>query len=310
MRNKAIEYPHPVLNPYSKDFIDSQFAINLVSHNDDGTDISLEIETVLNCPGIALLLESGKAKIILRLTCFRTSFRKTVDLKRHENTLIKISKQDVTDALDIQAMIVTTAACGDYKLREFNFDYFGNAAFSLRKGDILATEPGIKIKLSSVLEKNVAGIVLVETGNIKKMKIHYATLEETNPALSNYIVITLPDAEYRNYARLRTKKYFKHGIERFLQSSLILPAITEAVSKLRYEESLDPEDVTEQYKGTIWADSILETLKSEGIEDLSACPQSDFEIANNLLGNVVEGALGNLMTKMAEWSTIRQEGEI
>lgn len=311
MRNKAIEYPHPVLSEYAKDFTDSNFSINIVSHGDDGTNISLEIEHTLNCKGIFQLLEAGKAKIILRATCFRTSFRQTFDMNVDKNTLISIPKRNVTDTLDIQAMIVATSACNDYKLSEFNTNYFGNEAFSLRKGDVIATEPGIKIKLSSILEKNVAGIVLVETNpTISKMRVNYASMEETDPALSDYIVISLPDDEYKTWAKLRTKKYLRKGTDRFLQSSLILPVITEAISKLRNEEELVEEDKTEHYKGTIWANSILEALKKIGIDDLTNCLQSDVELANELLGNVVEDSFSNLMSKMTEWSTIRQEDEI
>lgn len=311
MRNKAIEYPHPVLSEYAKDFTDSNFSINIVSHGDDGTNISLEIEHALNCKGISQLLDSGKAKIILRVTCFRTSFRQTFDMNVDKNTLISIPKRNVTDTLDIQAMIVATSACKDYKLSEFNTNYFGNETFSLRKGDVIATEPGIKIKLSSILEKNVAGIVLVETNpTISKMRVNYASMEETDPALSDYIVISLPDDEYKTWAKLRTKKYLRKGTDRFLQSSLILPVITEAISKLRNEEELVEEDKTEHYKGTIWANSILEALKKIGIDDLTNCLQSDVELANELLGNVVEDSFSNLMSKMTEWSTIRQEDEI
>lgn len=311
MRNKAIEYPHPVLNEYAKDFTDSNFSINIVSHGDDGTNISLDIEYTLNCKGISQLLDSGKAKIILRVTCFRTSFRQTFDMNIDKNTLISIPKRNVTDALDIQAMIVATSACNDYRLSEFNANYFGSETFSLRKGDVIANEPGMKIKLSSILEKNVAGIVLVETSpTINKIKVNYASLEETDPARSNYIVITLPDHEYKTYAKLRTKKYLRKGIDRFLQSSLILPVITEAISKLRKEEELAEEDKTEHFKGTIWADSILEALKKIGIENLEDCLQSDVELANELLGNVIEDSFSNLMSKMTEWSTVRQEDEI
>lgn len=307
MRNKAIEYPHPVLNEYAKDFIDSNFSINISSHGDDGINISLEIEYTLNCKGIVQLLGSGKAKIICRVTCFRTSFRRVFDMNIEGKTWLSIPKRDVTDTLDIKAMIVATAAYNDYKLSEFNSDYFGNETFSLRKGDIIANEPGIKIKLSSVFEKNVAGIVLVETNpKIDKIKINYASAEETDPSLINYIVITLPDNEYRKYAELRTKKYFKNGIDRFLQSSLILPAITEAIAKLREEELYDND---EHYKGTIWADSIFEALRKNGIDDLSECSESNFELANKLLGNVVGDSFINLMTKMKEWLTVRQDQE-
>lgn len=314
MRNKAIEYPHPVLNEYAKDFTNSNFSIDIISHGDDGSNISLKIKHALNCEGISHLLESGKAKIILRVTCYRSSFRQTFDMNINKNTLISIPKRNITDTLDIQAMIIATSACNDYKLSEFNSNYFGNETFSLRKGDVIANEPGMKIKLSSILEKNIAGIVIVTTSpTISKIKVNYASLEETDPALSNYIVIILPDNEYKTYAKLRTKKYLRKGVDRFLQGLLILPVITEAIAKLRKEAKAaeyEEEEDTEHYKGTIWADSILEALKKIGIDDLTNCLQSDVELANELLGNVVEDSFSNLISKMTEWSTIRQEDEI
>lgn len=52
MRSKAIEYPHPVLNEYSSDYIDSTFSVNVFSNNDEDADIVLSIECKLNCSGL------------------------------------------------------------------------------------------------------------------------------------------------------------------------------------------------------------------------------------------------------------------
>ena len=139
--------------------------------------------------------------------------------------------------------------------------------------------------------------------------MNYATVEETDPALTNYIVITLPDAEYKNYAKLRTKKHLKNGVERFLQASIILPAVTEAISILRREEMIEADEDEPQYRGTVWADSILHALRGLGIEELASCNRSDYELANLILGNVVGDAVSNLMQKLTDWSTIRQEDE-
>jgi hypothetical protein len=216
----------------------------------------------------------------------------------------------VSDSIDFQGVIVATQNYDSYKLAEFNQDYFDGAIFKIRKGAVLANEPGLKIKLNSVLEKNASGIVQV-TGSpsITEMKVNYATVEETDPALTNYIVITLPDAEYKNYAKLRTKKHLKNGVERFLQASIILPAVTEAISILRREEMVEAEEDEPQYRGTVWADSILHALRGLGIEELASCNRSDYELANLILGNVVGDAVSNLMQKLTDWSTIRQEDE-
>lgn len=310
MRNKAIEYPHPVLNEYTNDFGECDFSIAIVSHGDNGKDLEFEVQYTLNCPGMLSLVENGIAKIMLRLVCYRTSLRIMKELEIGKNTVITIPKNMVSDSIDFQGVIVATQNYDSYKLAEFNQDYFDGAIFKIRKGAVLANEPGLKIKLNSVLEKNASGIVQV-TGSpsITEMKVNYATVEETDPALTNYIVITLPDAEYKNYAKLRTKKHLKNGVERFLQASIILPAVTEAISILRREEMIEAEEDEPHYRGTVWADSILHALHGLGIEELASCNRSDYELANLILGNVVGDAVSNLMQKLTDWSTIRQEDE-
>lgn len=314
MRNKAIEYPHPVLNEYTNDFQDSEFSIEVVNHNDNGNSLTIEIGCSLKCEGIKKMITAGIAKIVLRLTCFRTSYRVTYDLNLDSTSIIDISKKLVSDVIDLQAMIVVNHNYDTYELFEFNKNYFGTQQFHLRKGDVIANEPGIKIKLDTVLEKNMAGVVLIAVDpDISEMKVNYATIKEDNPKLTDYIIITLPDTEYTSYAKLRTKKHLKNGIERFLQSSLILPAITEAIAKLRHEdyiiENYDDDEYEILYKGTIWADSILRALSNLGIDDLANCRDSDFELANKILGNVVGDSINNLMQKMTDWSTIRQEDD-
>ena len=48
MRNKAIEYPHPVLNEYTNDFGECSFAVEIKSHGDNGKVLELELEHSLN----------------------------------------------------------------------------------------------------------------------------------------------------------------------------------------------------------------------------------------------------------------------
>jgi hypothetical protein len=310
MRNKAIEYPHPVLNEYTRDYLNSRFAIDVLSHTDNGSEIVIELECQIDCDGLVQTIASGDAKAVLRLTCYRTSLREMYDLNPTGSTVIHIAKKNVTDSVDLQAMIVATRELNKFRLPEFNSDYFGSIEFKIRKGDVLANEPGIKIKLNTMLEKNMAGIVQVRGDlNATNMNVHFAEITEERPDLTDYIVITLPDMDYKNYARMMTKKHLKNGVERFVQASVILPAITEAVGKLRTEETTDGDDgdTVTHYKGTVWADSIYAALIRYGITDLSENQMSDYEIANILLGNVTSDSISNLMQKLTEWSTIREE---
>ena len=310
MRNKAIEYPHPVLNEYTRDYLNSRFAIDVLSHTDNGSEMIIELECQIDCDGLIQTIAARDAKAIIRLTCYRTSLREMYDLNPSGSTVIRIAKKNVTDSIDLQAMVVATRELNKFRLPEFNSDYFGSFEFKIRKGDVLANEPGIKIKLNTMLEKNMAGIVQVRGDlNSTDMSVHFAEITEERPDLTDYIVITLPDMDYKNYARMMTKKHLKNGVERFVQASVILPAITEAVGKLRTEETTvgDDGDTVTHYKGTVWADSIYAALVRYGISDLSQNQMSDYEIANILLGNVASDSISNLMQKLTEWSTLREE---
>ena len=56
MRNKAIEYPHPVLNEYTNDFGECSFAVEIKSHGDNGKVLELELEHSLNCDGMLQMI--------------------------------------------------------------------------------------------------------------------------------------------------------------------------------------------------------------------------------------------------------------
>lgn len=312
MRHNKSDFPRPVLSDFSKDFVDCSFSLKLNDHNDNGDTIQLFLECDLKSEGLKSLIDSGNANAIVRVTCFRTSFRSVYKLEPDYTLTIQLKKRDVVDLIDVQGLIVANKEIPSYALKEFNREYFGETVFSLRKGDILATEPGFKIQLNSVLEKDAAGIVQIRVANnINTMRAHYASLEEDDPSLTNYIYIDLPDKEYVAYAKLRTKKHMKNGIERFLQASIVLPAITEGISKIRLEEMINEEDLDEHYKGTTWADSIIAAVQREfSVDSITETGKTDFEIANCILGGIVGDSINNLCQKMEEWSTIRQEDEI
>ena len=311
MRNKTTEYPRPVLNEYLRDFVESRFEICDPIIEETSSHLILHLSYELVCPGLEKLIEDGYAKVLVRITCNRTFYREVMDLKPGETAEVKIEKRKVTESLYIQGIIVSTQSFSNYKLEEFNKRYFGNVPFNIRKGDVLANEPGLDIKLNTILEKNAAGIVQIGVDpTISSMKVTYGSLEETDPKLTNYIVVWLPDKEYALYSSLTNKRHLKFGIERFLHASLFLPAVVEAISLLKREEELDESEVEVHYIGTIWANSILDALKKNGVEELLSTTKTDVELANLILGDVVSDALNDLMKKMNDWSKPRHEEDI
>lgn len=311
MASKTLNYPHPVLEQGSRDFTECDFRLDLISQDDSSQDLVFELSCNLDCAGLQKMLNDGRAAMYLRFRCSRTSYRGVEKVHGTDGFEARIPKNLVSDSMDLQAIIVAANAIDDYVLPEFNQSYFKNMTFKLRKGDILAIEPGMTVKFNTILEKDMAGIVRVTSdAKASEMHVHYAAIEDMSPSRADYIYVMLPESEYYVYGQLRTKKYLKHGVERFLQSSLVLPAITEALSLLRREEMLEKGELDRHYMGTIWADSLYAALARMGFESLADQSSSDYELANKLLGNVEGDSLINLEQRLTEWSTIRDEDDV
>lgn len=311
MRNNATQYPRPVLNEYLNDFEGSKFEICNPTFDEKSDSIILHLSYELVCPGMEHFIADGYAKVLVRISCFRTSYRKVFELNAGETTDVVIDKKLVSDCIDLQGIIVAATPYNAYRLDEFNKNYFGEVPFSLRKGDVIANEPGMKIKLTTVLETVSSGVVQIAGDpSIDTLKVKYATVEETDLQYSNYITVLLPQKEYDTYRKLTQKKHLKYGIERFLQSSLILPAIVEAITLIKDEELTAEDEIEEHFVGTIWADSIVAALAKNGVDDITSTQKTAVEMANLILGDVASDAINDLMQKMTEWATIRQEEDI
>lgn len=305
-----LNYPHPVLSDETNDFPDSGFSIELVSHDDSGDSLTLGIECSLECPGIENLLASGDATALVRVMCNKTSYRYVEKLDTLEINDLRIPKARVSGAIEIQAFIVSLKPIQGYRLPEFNQDYFGSMSFRVAKGDILAVDSGFTIKLESILENEMAGIVQVRPdSNATEMHVYYSAEEDIDPKNSEYIYVDLPKRQYTHYGQLRTKRYLNQGAERFLVCTVVLPVLTEAITRLRDEEMLDDEYVDRHYKETIWGRSLWAALNKAGVSELDYDTDC-ISLANRVLGDVLGDSLGNLHQKVTEWSTINDEDDV
>ena len=310
MPNKSLDYPHPVLSKYSKDYENCDFEVTPddTSFSENGDCIEFKVSYTLTSSSLKDLVDEGKAKVILRITCFRTSYRNQIELNTPEDNLIQIEKSLISDTVDCQGFIVSQEETKAFSSDEINKQYFSDFQFAIRKADILAFEPGFKIKLDTILEKDMSGIVLVSSSDISEMKVVYAKNDELRPEYSGYITILLPKADYNTYSKLMTRKYLKNGINKFLIASLILPAITEAISLLRADKLCeDPDD--RDYSDTVWADSLDSCIQRFEGENWFETEDNSYYLANKILGNVESDSLSNLMRKNQQWSEVPGEDE-
>ena len=311
MPTKALNYPHPVLDAAGRDFPNCGFELRLISQDDSGDALTFTMSVLMECPGLQEMVENGQASLYIRVRCNRTSYREVCQASLNSPFDVRIAKNKITGTINLQAVVVAAQSVDKYELRDFNESYFANMAFKIRKGDILAIEPGITVKLDSILEKDMTGIVqVVPDSRASRVRVRYAAVEDIDPNWTNYIYVVLPKSEYDSYCKLRVKKHLKHGVERYLQCSIVLPAIVEALSLLRKEEMIAEDELERHYAGTTWAESLYASLAKLNIETISEQVESDYEIANKLLGDVVSDSISSLFQKLTEWSTIRDEGDV
>lgn len=307
MPKAALDYPHPVLSYETNDFLDSSFSIGIVSHDDEGDSLTLGIDCELDCRGLENLLAAGTAAAFVRVQCNKTSYRHVEKLDTHVDNLVRIPKSRVSGTVTLEGFVVALREIRGYRLDEFNDSYFGTMSFTVRKGDILAVDSGLTVRLDSVLENEMAGIIQVTSDpDAKVMYVRYSAEEDDDPRWGDYIYVVLPAGQYAQYGKLRTKRYLNQGAERFLQCAVVLPALTEAISRLRDEEML--EDIDRHYKNTVWGESLWAALKKIGVVELDDSTDC-FSMANEVLGDVLGDSLGNLHQKLTEWSTINNEGD-
>lgn len=296
MRKSEINFPHPLLNGYNHDYIDGcQFEISIDTITEEDNNFIVPVFYDLKCDGLKELVDSGAAKILLRISCSYTSYRDIV-LIDTEQTDITISKNKVSRRIEISPYIVASADINDFKLKEHDLLYFGNTVFKVNEGELLAEGSLIQINLDdSELEKQLSSVIKIDSvSGIDYLNVVYDNADD------GLIHIQMPEDEYKSYFNLR-ERYGRYGVSRFLQSAIILPALVEGIALLREEKALvelDPE-YEEKYSDTTWAESAFarcEELK----RDIYDANMSSFGLANEILGAVTKDSLSDLHNKAKE----------
>lgn len=307
MRNRLLDFPHPVLSELGKDYVESSFSITLVSVDDSGNDLKVKLRYNLACDGLRNLVGMKKASVIVRTVCLKTLFRKFSILNDDETEII-INKKDVSGTVEIEPWIVVNQDIDNFRLEEFNKDYFGMYSFNLKKGMVLAVAQGFEIKLNNIIEQNLRSIVCVTSDRERNYyHVSYPKISDSDTVDNDYITIYLPVEDYNRWRRLGSNKYKKNGVDKFLQCSIVLPVIVEALSLLKADELT--EDDEKEYLGTIWADSIYNALRKRGIHSLEDCEKSCSELANMLLNEISTVSLMELEEKMNELSMVPMNWE-
>lgn len=279
MRNQQQEYPHPYMAEGRNDYSTGSFDVSLDERETTNENFVLKFSYTLDCPGMQEYINSGAAKIIVRVKSATTSFRKNYhfDLNNHQ-CIITIPKQAVAKSIQAQAFIVATAETNSFALPEHNQTYFHGVKFTLRKGDLLGESADFEIKLDdSELQKPISSIFTIQCNDDSPESIVPVFYTEK-------ITIYLSRQLYDVYFAMRRK----HEFRRYLSAVIVLPALVEALTIMQIEQQ------DKSFENLRWYRAIKTKLPSVGVTDIVDPGMPLTTVANRLLGDVSWEALFSL----------------
>ncbi len=283
------KYPYPVLLPKGDDYVGCRFEVEIKSHKTP-TEIVYHLEASLDCPDLRAVVDRGDAAVILHVECPQSAFRKSFAIPLGAADLQPHSTNDLSGKIFLCPFIVAQRELHDYRSDSFNPEYDG-FSFNIRCGSILAEGEQLIDYADTVtrdidFKPDIFSVVpyTPQPEDGERMKVDLA--------LNQKITIKLPQNIYAQYNAMMKSGEAKE----FLWSAIILPAVMEALYKIK--ECLQ-NDESADFESKIWYMRL-----TERIEQLHPNAKSDLaeffdkkdipELAQELIKNPVSAAVSKL----------------
>lgn len=292
MLKSKLDYPHPVLmlngNDYDKECV---FSVTMTEEvQEDNYNVMFSLGYNLHCDSLHKLIVEEKARVVVYIESPNSSFRQMISFPENElNIKIEVKKDMVSRKITAKPYIVATENIENFSSKWFNADYFKDASFDIRKGDILATEKQYDIILDNIdVFKNCASVFSVRLDE----KVPYGMKVNYN---NDKINVMINKTDYEKYRDLREQQEFRC----LLSSTIIFPALVEAIEAMKREKNGAEEGIAEKR----WFLVMEKQLKRKSIvlDDMI----SSVQIANILIGDILKSSLMSL----DNISNMMKEGE-
>ena len=275
MKLKSDMFPYPVLSKELDDFITGDFEVSISQKKMSLNSILLTFNFSLSNSEIDELIKQNKAKFAIHIEGQASSYRKLFFLEKGETRKeIELISESTPKKLFVNMMIIATSAINNYSNKGFNPDYYGTDFVipEIEKGSILAydTMAELQVDFANNEYGSLKSMVRIAKYNKKYMEVDLD---------GDVIQINLPERSYLAYVCLSNSSKVQ---QRLLLTTIILPAITVAIEKIK---RLEVDESKEWYK------SLGELLKKidYNIEDLQE--ESSMMVAQQLLDFPLESSL-------------------
>jgi hypothetical protein len=214
---KGRSFPHPVLG--NNDDVVGSFSPELTRSNDREL-MSLEFKDLRTGNGsIDAMITGGAACVAILMDCAATELRELF-VTHDEGLLVEIPLANVRKQMEVICLVLALEEIEEYKPENLHEDY-GDAAFRLDKGDILAISHDWRIDLGSdwdPLRAPIPAIMRIRRGDFDSGPFEIRMDDDK-------IIVEVSRTDFESYNRRKT------DCPALIHSSIVLPVLTHAIAE-------------------------------------------------------------------------------
>ncbi|MEJ5928838.1 hypothetical protein WG915_09480 [Corynebacterium sp. H128] len=279
MSNSNGSYPHPVLG--NLDDVNSTFRVFNVVISCDTDFVELQFELQTDDPDVLERMDKELAIVAVKVSCATTFYNQTLLLQPKSRKTnggkyeISFDQRDLRGNVDAQFLLLSTVPEDFFKWQRQHSEY-GDATFSLKRGDVLADGGMIRFdaaKSYDPLDPPLGSCFrLVPDDRLKKrMEISFSNEEQ--------ITLLIP-TETADFLSAHP------DMPEFAINCVILPALIGTIDKIAMSEKM-PDFVDEQ--DFIWYRTIKQMLDSRSLNY-----EESFKAAQEILQFPIVGFMAKL----------------
>lgn len=293
-------YPYPIITREQSfsSYNGINYSFSFEKETDENNLILKNVKLETNSNTLIDLLNQGKVKAIISVSCSKTYYKYTEEIGLMPRT-IKLNLYNLKDKVEISAYVFANENLNQFSSSECLDEYQGYN-FDIEKYCLFAIDDGYKlpVEYDDYNDKKVSSIFRVS--EIEKDVDRLIKIYPEN----DYIIIAIPKEECKSYRSLKDNEDFAA----IFLSILGCPALTNCLTELQKERKT-VEEIIEQYA---WFKTIIKAYKNlNGVDlDDNLFEQLNcFEFSQQVLGNCNVSSLSSMLTSFKNLSKNNSEDE-
>jgi hypothetical protein len=227
MRLSSRSYPYPVVG--NRDDVPGAAFQAALEMSTDRQAVYLDAQIKCSSKTINDLVKKGDACFVVHVECSNTLFRRAFEFNE-ENYRIQVPSDNLNDAVEVNVFTRAKKNLSGYRVDKAHADY-GNVAFSVEKGDILAVGENHLFYVEAPFDalspiSSIMQITETHKDGDQPMQVQYG---------GQKILIELSKKDFDDYKRLKSTD----GVSTALTMGIVLPVLVDAIYMLQKAEEDD-----------------------------------------------------------------------